>query len=281
MGIGQGSGEDRAEEAAKNAISSPLLESSIEGARGVLLSVSGPSDLTLHEVNKAADTITRVAHPDANIIFGAVVDDGLARRCRIIAAGFDKLLRRSHPRPYLAVAQARARDGGPPRPHRRSRRAEETPAGRRRSSSRRRTIFRPAPDAAAFDADEDLDSGLPGIRSPAIGSRGGTAGQATPCSDPVPAPTFPRPRDRCGSIDRDGVRRRDLGGGVAALVVRRSSTTFLAAFLERTGRERGTFRHPDGSFGSAIGIDARELATRGGGVHRALLCAGPRTAEIS
>ncbi len=92
MGIGLGSGEDRAEEAARGAISSPLLESSIEGARGVLLSVAGPTDLTLHEVNRAADAITRVAHPDANIIFGAVVDDGLGEEVRVtvIAAGFEK-----------------------------------------------------------------------------------------------------------------------------------------------------------------------------------------------
>ena len=94
MGIGHGSGEDRAEEAARSAISSPLLESSIEGARGLLLSIAGPTDLTLHEVNKAADTITRVAHPDANIIFGAVVDDVLGEEVRVtvIAAGFDKLV---------------------------------------------------------------------------------------------------------------------------------------------------------------------------------------------
>src|SRR3989449_8380446 len=72
MGIGHGSGEGRAEDAAKSAISSPLLEASIEGAKGVLLSIAGPSDLALHEVNRAAETITKVAHPDANIIFGAV-----------------------------------------------------------------------------------------------------------------------------------------------------------------------------------------------------------------
>src|SRR5437763_11089014 len=93
MGIGVGSGEDRSEEAARQAISSPLLESSIEGAKGVLLSIAGPTDLALHEVNKAAETITRVAHPDANIIFGAVVDDALGDEVRVtvIAAGFDKL----------------------------------------------------------------------------------------------------------------------------------------------------------------------------------------------
>src|SRR5437763_5409023 len=93
MGIGIGSGENRAEAAARAAISSPLLESSIEGAKGVLLSIAGPTDLALHEVNRAAEAITRVAHPDANIIFGAVVDDALGDEVRVtvIAAGFDKL----------------------------------------------------------------------------------------------------------------------------------------------------------------------------------------------
>ncbi|HEX6401368.1 MAG TPA: cell division protein FtsZ, partial [Actinomycetota bacterium] len=93
MGIGLGSGEDRATEAAKAAISSPLLESSIDGAKGVLLSIAGPTDLTLHEVNAAADAITRVAHPDANIIFGAVVDDALGDEVRVtvVAAGFDRV----------------------------------------------------------------------------------------------------------------------------------------------------------------------------------------------
>ncbi len=93
MGIGIGLGADRATEAAKAAISSPLLESSIDGAKGVLLSIAGPTDLTLHEVNQAADAITRVAHPDANIIFGAVVDDALGEEVRVtvVAAGFDKV----------------------------------------------------------------------------------------------------------------------------------------------------------------------------------------------
>ncbi len=93
MGIGHASGETRSEDAARNAVTSPLLESSIEGAKGVLLSIAGPSDLALHEVNRAAEAITRVAHPDANIIFGAVIDDSLGDECRVtvIAAGFDKL----------------------------------------------------------------------------------------------------------------------------------------------------------------------------------------------
>src|SRR5207249_5357483 len=92
-GNDHGSGVGRAQQAAKAAISSPLLEASIEGAKGVLRSIGGPSDLALHEVSRAAETITRVAHPDANIIFGAVIDDALGEEVRVtvIAAGFDKL----------------------------------------------------------------------------------------------------------------------------------------------------------------------------------------------
>jgi len=149
MGIGHGSGEDRSEEAAKSAISSPLLESSIEGAKGVLLSIAGPTDLTLHEVNRAADTITRVAHPDANIIFGAVVDDALGEEVRVtvIAAGFDKL---------GAAARAESRI---------SRLLEEPQAeGEREPAAmpsilvdEEEEIFKPAPETVAFDAEEDLD----------------------------------------------------------------------------------------------------------------------------
>ena len=92
MGIGTSRGENRSLEAAKSAISSPLLEASIEGARGVLLMVAGGSDLGLFEVNEAADVITKAAHPDANIIFGAVIDDNLGDEVKVtvIAAGFDK-----------------------------------------------------------------------------------------------------------------------------------------------------------------------------------------------
>ena len=106
MGIGQGAGEERAEEAARAAISSPLLEASIEGAKGLLLSVSGGSDLTLHEVNRAAEAITRAAHPEANIIFGAVIDDALGDECRVtvIAAGFDRTTETAFSRPSLSMS---------------------------------------------------------------------------------------------------------------------------------------------------------------------------------
>jgi cell division protein FtsZ len=92
MGIGYGSGEGRALQAARNAISSPLLEASIEGARGILLTIAGGSDLGLFEVNEAAEVIHGVTHPDANIIFGSIIDDEMGDEVRItvIAAGFDR-----------------------------------------------------------------------------------------------------------------------------------------------------------------------------------------------
>ncbi|MBD2608949.1 cell division protein FtsZ [Scytonema hofmannii FACHB-248] len=90
MGIGVSSGKSRAREAAIAAISSPLLECSIEGARGVVFNITGGSDLTLHEVNAAAETIYEVVDPNANIIFGAVIDDRLQGEVRltVIATGF-------------------------------------------------------------------------------------------------------------------------------------------------------------------------------------------------
>jgi cell division protein FtsZ len=92
MGIGYGSGEGRALAAARAAISSPLLEASIEGARGILLTIAGGSDLGLFEVNEAAEIIHGVAHADANIIFGTVIDDSMGDEVRVtvIAAGFDR-----------------------------------------------------------------------------------------------------------------------------------------------------------------------------------------------
>ena len=91
MGIGSARGEDRAVQAAELAISSPLLEASIDGAHGVLLSIQGGCDLGLFEINEAARLVQEAAHPEANIIFGAVIDDALGDEVRVtvIAAGFD------------------------------------------------------------------------------------------------------------------------------------------------------------------------------------------------
>jgi cell division protein FtsZ len=91
MGIGSARGEDRAVAAAEMAVSSPLLEASIDGAHGVLLSIAGGSDLGLFEINEAAALVSQAAHEEANIIFGAVIDDALGDEVRVtvIAAGFD------------------------------------------------------------------------------------------------------------------------------------------------------------------------------------------------
>ncbi|HHU48920.1 MAG: cell division protein FtsZ [Caldicoprobacterales bacterium] len=92
MGIGKGSGDNRATDAAKQAIQSPLLETTIEGARGVLLNITGGLNLGLYEVNEAAELVAQAADPDAHIIFGAVIDENMEDEIQIIvmATGFDK-----------------------------------------------------------------------------------------------------------------------------------------------------------------------------------------------
>ena len=92
MGIGIASGENRAEDAAKQAIQSPLLETSIEGARGVIINITGGNDLGLHEVNTAAELVQRSVDPEANIIFGAVIDESIEDQIiiTVIATGFEK-----------------------------------------------------------------------------------------------------------------------------------------------------------------------------------------------
>lgn len=110
MGIGSARGDDRSVAAAEMAISSPLLEASIDGAHGVLLSISGGSDLGLFEINEAAQLVSNAAAPDANIIFGAVIDDALGDEVRVtvIAAGFDE------GRPTRPAPEADARRVPPP-----------------------------------------------------------------------------------------------------------------------------------------------------------------------
>ncbi|MCA1806984.1 MAG: hypothetical protein LC687_03905, partial [Actinobacteria bacterium] len=91
MGIGRATGEERAVEAAQQAIESPLLEVSIDGARGILFNVIGGNDMSMHEINLAAEAITAAADPDANIIFGATIDPGLEEEIiiTVVATGFD------------------------------------------------------------------------------------------------------------------------------------------------------------------------------------------------
>jgi cell division protein FtsZ len=96
MGIGEAEGENRAAEAARSAVSSPLLEASVAGATGVLLNITGGPDLGLFEVNEAAEVVTGASDLNANVIFGAVIDESMGGRVRVtvIATGFDKAYRR-------------------------------------------------------------------------------------------------------------------------------------------------------------------------------------------
>jgi cell division protein FtsZ len=175
MGIGSARGDDRAVQAAELAISSPLLEASIDGAHGVLLSIQGGSDLGLFEINEAARLVQEAAHPEANIIFGAVIDDALGDEVRVtvIAAGFDggAPLKRENDRaigqiqgssrpaqqPAAPAAEAPRREPvAPPAPARDdvpARPAESTPvepAGQREPAGR-------PPRTVTFDEGDDLD----------------------------------------------------------------------------------------------------------------------------
>ena len=106
MGLGAAQGENRAVEATEAAIASPLLEASIDGAHGVLLSIQGGTDMGLFEINEAARMVQEVAHPEANIIFGAVISDNLGDEVRVtvIAAGFDDPVPAAQEAPQAQVA---------------------------------------------------------------------------------------------------------------------------------------------------------------------------------
>ena len=179
MGIGSARGEDRAVQAAELAISSPLLEASIDGAHGVLLSIQGGSDLGLFEINEAARLVQEAAHPEANIIFGAVIDDALGDEVRVtvIAAGFDggaplhradnralgTVQGRSAPAQAPAPAAAAGRPVSPPAPTERL--APPTPADEAAVVTEHaephlepaRASHSAPPRTVTFDENDDLD----------------------------------------------------------------------------------------------------------------------------
>jgi cell division protein FtsZ len=113
MAIGYGEGENKAVTAAEQAIASRLLDVTIDGARGILFNVTGGPDMTLFEVNEAAEIIRRTAHPEVNIIFGAVIDEAMADKIRItvIATGFDSAapVRPAVNRNMVPAAQAKSK----------------------------------------------------------------------------------------------------------------------------------------------------------------------------
>jgi cell division protein FtsZ len=152
MGIGSARGADRAIKAAELAVASPLLESSIEGAQGVLLSIQGGSNLGLYEINDAAKLVEEAVHPDALIIFGAVIDDSLGDEVRVtvVAAGFDESRQHSVTAPVPAAAAE-----GDPAPQAHTPEAEESwllPAEERPAVE--------AAEAPAFAAESDDDGEL-------------------------------------------------------------------------------------------------------------------------
>ena len=195
MGIGSARGEDRAVAAAEMAVSSPLLEASIDGAHGVLLSIAGGSDLGLFEINEAAALVSQAAHEEANIIFGAVIDDALGDEVRVtvIAAGFDGGM----PKRRDGVNVLRRRAG----------RAAEP--GRHASS-------RPAARLAAGAVEHAAAAGGPGRVRPGRSSVGGLARRADAAAGAgrglVPADLR--------AVDR-AVPAREPAGPRAAAVVRR------------------------------------------------------------
>ena len=162
MGIGQARGDHRAAEAARMAVSSPLLEASIEGAQGVLLTIAGGSDLGLHEVNEAAEIIADAADADANIIFGTVIDDALGDEVKVtvIAAGFagEQNERSGMLRPVKSSRSREASREAEPKPE--PKRAPEQAADVTRinnSDNGNRSAQRPARPPVVIEADDELD----------------------------------------------------------------------------------------------------------------------------
>jgi len=157
MGIGRARGDDRAVDAARLAMSSPLLEASIDGARGVLLLIAGGSDLGLLEANAAADLVGSSAHPEANIIFGAVIDDTLGDEVKVtvIAAGFDGDRRVEQRGAIVRTVPTAAPAVEDPVP------SVSTSAGSvpRDDNDDEDEIFRPAPKVV-IDGDSGLDDDL-------------------------------------------------------------------------------------------------------------------------
>ena len=184
MGIGSSRGDDRAVAAAEMAISSPLLEASIDGAHGVLLSIQGGSDLGLFEINEAAQLVANSAAVDANIIFGAVIDDALGDEVRVtvIAAGFDELQPNRAASAPLTVSRSSASSGG------------GTHAGAPQfapSTPPAPPSSQPSTSTSTTSPSSSSASSVPA--SPAAAWGGAGASSATPATPATPAPAAPAP----------------------------------------------------------------------------------------
>jgi cell division protein FtsZ len=183
MGIGSARGENRAVEAAELAVSSPLLEESIDGAQGVLLSIAGGSDLGLFEINEAAAMVSDAVHQDANIIFGATIDDALGDEVRVtvIAAGFEG----GRPKRRDEGHGLRPRPQETPRPQTQ----EETRAAARALAEQRRAAEQPAVaprrEPVTVGAQAGAQSGVQSGAQRPLGGQQGSAPQRTAPSQPT------------------------------------------------------------------------------------------------
>ncbi|MBO3745435.1 cell division protein FtsZ [Streptosporangiaceae bacterium NEAU-GS5] len=181
MGIGHARGDDRSVAAAEMAVSSPLLEASIDGAHGVLLSIAGGSDLGLFEINEAAQLVSNAAAPDANIIFGTVIDDALGDEVRVtvIAAGFDEpAVTRPDPTPVSRGQSSRPASAG-------TSGGSSSPPAPRSASGR--------PSLSSFVAPPTTPTQASAGSAAASGSSASAASAPSPSAPPVRPAPVPQP----------------------------------------------------------------------------------------
>ncbi|MEU9832925.1 cell division protein FtsZ [Streptosporangium sp. NPDC048047] len=237
MGIGHARGDDRSVAAAEMAVSSPLLEASIDGAHGVLLSIAGGSDLGLFEINEAAQLVSNAAAPDANIIFGTVIDDALGDEVRVtvIAAGFDEAdaeankavpqAARPQQQPARPAATPPSRPSVPaaptvkaeprpePRPEFRAEPRAEYPPAPARPATPPQPEFRAEPQPAQPPAAQQAHPVQPAAPAHAPGEQPepprAEEPPASPVSIPRPAPEPPAPTPISARVP-DTARRRPV-----------------------------------------------------------------------
>ena len=284
MGIGSSRGDDRAVAAAEMAISSPLLEASIDGAHGVLLSIQGGSDLGLFEINEAAQLVANSAAVDANIIFGAVIDDALGDEVRVtvIAAGFDEQQRQNRP----ASAARASRPSGAA--------ATAGPGAAGGTSGTSSAPPSPAAPAAAAEASPGFtatagEAGYSSYSAPAAGTSA-TANGAYRTSEPAqPAAKAPEATEEPAAAQQEPSADEALSGYVPAPVSFVSpeddAATGYSDGLADTGLSSSSSSSSWADSGRASareqGLRLRGRAASPGGLRRGRRLGCPRLPQVS
>jgi cell division protein FtsZ len=235
MGIGSSRGDDRAVAAAEMAISSPLLEASIDGAHGVLLSIQGGSDLGLFEINEAAQLVANSAAVDANIIFGAVIDDALGDEVRVtvIAAGFDEAQPNRAASAPLTVTRSSGSSGGT------------------HASTGSAPQFTPSSPSASSPASTASSSPVPASATPASPAAAWGGAGASSAAPATPAPAAPEPVPFASSLGSSladsiaGVPVQSGGDGASAGYV-----PSPVSFVSPDGDEDDYDAKPAGGYGA-------------------------------